>query len=329
MLQVGPTPRTVAPMKRFLVCSADIERLLHASLCRRRLPDAFLYADEHCAREWLALDDSSDFPVAQRLTDLLIREAALLRRHCSWCDHLLGLGVGDASKERFLCGKLHITSATVFDVGEAFVDLGMKALAQHCRRVDGVVGLFEHIDAGLRTWRGPTLITMLGNTFCTYDAPEMLGRLAAVTAPGDRLLLDAHLVDEHADTDALRRIEHTYRSRQNVRFNLAPLVRRGLPPDAARFSLHLRKATTPGGVAWQTHKTITFERDSTLRCGDASVQFTRGEKLEGGCTYVYPLRTLRLLIEQNGFAISAECLSEKSDNALLVLRRYLAKETTS
>lgn len=328
MLQVAST-RTVAPMKRFLVCPGDIERLLHASLCRRRLPDAFLYADEHCAREWLALDDSSEFPVAQRLTHLLVRETALLRRHCSWCGHLLGLGVGDASKERFLCRKLHITTATVFDVGEAFVDHGMQVLAQNCRRVEGVVGLFEHIDASLRSWRGPTLITMLGNTFCNYDASELLGRLVTVTEPGDRVLIDAHLVDEHADTDALRRIERTYRSRQNARFNLAPLVQRGMPPDAARFSLHLRKTTTPGGAAWQTHKTITFERDCGIRCGDASVQLNRGDTLEGGCTYVYPLRTLRLLVEQNGFAISAECLSANGDNVLLVLRRYLTKETSS
>ncbi|MBD3240415.1 MAG: hypothetical protein GF331_07505 [Chitinivibrionales bacterium] len=316
-------------MKTTLVTAADLERMLYAAMRGGRLPDAFLYADEHCAREWLALDRSSSFTVAQRLSDLLLREEALLRRHCSWCEHLFGLGVGDAAKERFLCEKLNITNATVFDVGEAFVDHGMQVLAQQCRRVDGIVGMFEHLAPHLRTWRGPGLVTMLGNTFCNYDAPQLLCVLASITEPDDRVLIDAHLVDESADTDILRRIEQTYRSRQNARFNLAPLTRRGLAPQAARFSLHLRKTTTPGGAAWRTHKTITIERDSVIRCGGDSLKLTTGATLEGGCTYLYPLRTLRLLIEQNGFAISAECLSEDADNVLLVLRRYQTKETPS
>lgn len=302
--------RACARLRR-LVDAAELDRRLGERLRRRRLPDAFLYVGEDGAGNWLALDASREFDVASRLTELLRRAAGDVAGRVPAGAALLAIGAGDGAKERLLLEALAPRGTRRYvtaDVSEPMVARALDAVADLDVEATGVVAFCEDLP-GFRDEAGsPALMCLLGNNVCNYEPDALLGLLGRACGPEDAVLFDCHLLP--ADGAARRRwrehVEQAYRSPANVRFNLGPLVRRGLDPDRAEFRLDLVRAQTPAGPAVRTRKEIRILDDASLDVPGGPVALRAGETFEMGFTYKYELGQVRRLLARHGFEVRAE-----------------------
>jgi uncharacterized SAM-dependent methyltransferase len=300
-----------------------LEQRLKYHLERRRLPDAFLYVGDSGTRNWLALESSKRFPVAAALTTLLQEHAGALARQTAHCRAVVSIGAGDAQKELLLLRELLRYSRPVchiVDVSRPLVEAALYTLRCLGLETRGVAAFCEDLDHLSPHWGRPTLLCLLGNNFSNYDPAFLLRLIGRNLAAADALLLDASLLPEQQqDVNAwVREVETVYHSPENVRFNTAPLVTRGLDPESCRFELKLIRVTHPWGEIWRTQKRIHLLRPGRVHCGPATVTFAAGDVIEMGFTYKYRLSQLRDCLGRHGFRVADSRTDETGRNALLL-----------
>jgi hypothetical protein len=137
------------------------------------------------------------------------------------------------------------------------------------------------------------------------------------------------LPDQLEDLDKWAQdVEAVYNSPQNVRFNVAPLVTRGMDPAACRFELKLITINSPAGPIYRTRKRIHITRPAIVRCGAQAVYLTPGETIEMGFTYKYRLSQLHQCLDENGFGI-VESWPDRTGGNIIILAQTRTKETES
>lgn len=310
-----------------LLTPEDLTAQLAAAVRSRRLPDHFLYVGRTGATNWLDLSRSDDFPIAARLTDLLRRSLDDVARSAPAGSTLIGIGVGDGSKERMVLDALVprglVDRYIAIDISSGLVDEAVRNASGAGAETTGVVALCEDLARLRRYWQPPAVICLLGNNFCNYVAPDLLATVHAQMAPGDLFIFDCHLCpeDEAARAAWAAGVERAYQSPQNAAFNLAPLVEHGLAPDAARFELSLVAEDSPEGPVYRTRKRITILRDSVLTFGPQTVALAEGDALSMGFTYKYTAAQVRAAVARSRLACLAERRSDDGDNLLLIITR--------
>ncbi len=311
---------------KVLVTDEALERKLRLHLERRELPDAFLYTGSHGAANWLALESNRRFPVASTLTTLLKERAGAVAERARPCRDVVSIGAGDARKEHLLLLEFLRFSRPVchiVDISRAMVDEALRNLAPLGLDTRGVVAFCENLDVLSPAWRRPVLFCLLGNNFCNYHPADLLPLLGGNLGPADRFLLDSSLLPGNVEDVGpwRRQIEEIYNSPENVRFNIAPLVRRGADLESCRFELQLTSVDTPWGQTYRTEKRIHVMKPTAVRCGTEVVTLRAGDTVEMGFTYKYRLPQLVACLATYGFDLVARWSDPGEGNALLLTRK--------
>jgi uncharacterized SAM-dependent methyltransferase len=316
-----------------LVNDEALERQLKRHLDRRELPDAFLYTGDIGAHNWLTLEASDRFPIASALTDLMEEHAASIAERVGARRSVVSIGAGDAQKEKILLARLAAYARPVchmIDISSRMVDEAIENLGGLGLELRGAVAFCEDIDTLAPYWDRPLLLCLLGNNFCNYDPSALLSLIHRNLGGADVFLFDCNLLpDRLEDIDRwVHEMEAVYNSPENVQFNIAPLVTRGVDPDACEFSLKLITVNSPAGPIYRTRKQIHLTRPAIVHCGNQLVHIAAGETIEMGFTYKYRLDQLRQCLIDNGFE-TLETWPDRSGDNVIVLTRTKIEETES
>ncbi len=309
-----------------LVSRDELEERLRLYLEQRLMPDYFLYLGDSGSQSWLDLSESDEFPVASRLTDLLIASLPRLTPRLPTRFDMASIGVGGGEKERLLLEHLEpgrIGRYYAVDVSSHLVDLALGAVEGTATEKTGVVAFLEDLPRLRTLWRSPVLLCLLGNNLCNYEPDYIFELVREQLGPEDLFLLDCHLLAEEQDNSkaATQRIHSAYCSEANTRFNTSPLLERGLAPEDCRFCLELVTASTRLGSACRTSKRIEILRDTEIRCNGRRVSMRAGDTIEMGFTYKYTSSQVRDNLRYYGFEECEWVLSTDEENLLALLRR--------
>lgn len=309
-----------------MVNTHGLELMLKEFLEQRLLPDSFLYICEQGKANWLALESSKQFPIASSLTELLHDNVGSIAMHARNASTLVSIGAGDAKKEFILLTELLKTtslSCQVVDVSSQMVDRAMETLNSLAIDVHGIVGFCENMEMFAHYWEHPILLCLLGNNFCNYDPAKLLGQVSKNLNAKDLFLFDCHLFSgDQQDEELWRRdIEEIYNSPENAKFNIAPLVSRGMTPDSCCFELKLIKVNSPWGLIYRTSKQINIIKHAMVQCGSDTVAFSPGDIIQMGFTYKYRMDQLSAYLQKYNFDIVQSWLNPAGDNVILLVRK--------
>jgi len=321
MLQIG------GPLDKIeLISSEALEARLGQCLKERYMPDYFLYLGGSGVGNWLTLTDAKEFPVASRLTDPLRDSLPAITPHLPGRFDLVSIGVGGGEKERMLLEALasqHAITYVAVDISSEMVDEALNSVAGIDVDKVGVVGFGEDLEVLRQFWNPPVLLCLMGNNFCNYDSDQLLGSVGGQLESCDLFLFDCHLFTAQPGCEEVGkdRIEETYRTELNVRFNIEPLLRRGLGADDCVFHLDLLPSETRLGTVYRTSKRIEILRDTTLSCGSTRVSLAVGDSIRLGFTYKYTEEQVGRYLEQCGFEQVERFLSADGENLLTLVKK--------
>ncbi len=308
---------------------------LEADLCEnitdRRMPDFFLYTGDEGAKNWLRLDRAREFPVARRLTVLLENSMPALLPFLPRAPTLVSIGVGSGEKERIVLEELVAACSPVYypvDVNARMVQVALDAVRHLSIEKTGIVGRLSDLDRVVHNWRPPVVLCLLGNTFSNFEPDDILSWVSRSIGADGLFMFDCSLLGPGGVTESAReRIERTYRSRRNVRFNLNPLIRRGLRPGDVRFDLKLVPAMTSAGMVYRTSKNIYVCKNCAVQFREKSVSLQAGEVIRLGFTYKYTAEQVDTLVKRAGLTVLALHRSDDDENILLLARKSTQEDS--
>ncbi|MFW5698862.1 MAG: L-histidine N(alpha)-methyltransferase [Planctomycetota bacterium] len=299
-----------------------IEASLRHWLERHHLPDWLLYTGTQGSQRWLELSDSSVFTIAEDLTRLLAAQVGELAPRIAQHASLISVGTGSGRKEAHLLAALSRRACRHYiavDLSPSMLDLAMEAVAQLPLSVQPVLGRSEHLGAVLEGVPAPRLICVLGNHFSNYHADDFLALLEPHLTPEDRLLIDARIIPPQASRVWTERTAAAYSSPANRRFNLGPLVDRGVDPAACTFELALIGPADEPKQPLRTAKSIQIESDQVVQFADGPTHtLPAGELLSMDFTHLHTRSSLRQCFARNGWTIHHEHLSRGGGQMLLL-----------
>lgn len=309
-----------------LVSKEELETRLRVSLEQRQMPDYFLYLGDSGVRNWLSLSSSQEFPVASRLTELLRQSLPSIARHLSGRLDVVSIGAGSGEKERMLLEALMPRCELAYyavDISSEMVDEALNTVADIDVEKTGVVAFMEDLAALRQLWNPPVLLCLLGNNFCNYAPDYLLETVHSQLEPDDLFLFDCHLFPAQRGSEKSGReyVERVYRSPLNMRFNIDPLVQRGLEPGDCAFHLDLQPAETAVGTVYRTSKWLEIFKDSIISCGPNRVSLFAGDTIRLGFTYKYTREQVQGCLQQHDFKNVELFLSPDGGNMLTLVRK--------
>ncbi len=306
----------------------ELESKFCEYLKQRQMPDYVLYLGDSGVKNWLDLDSSAEFTVASSLTELLRSSLPAITRHLPGRPELVSIGVGSGEKEKILLQNLaeHGVSAyCAVDISSEMVDRALAAVAALNIGKTGLVAFLEDLARIKQFWTPPVLLCLLGNNFSNYDPDYLLETVHAQLQHDDLFLFDCQLLPAQQENQGRKQIEQMYHSQLNVRFNLDPLVRRGMNPDDCIFHLELLPVQTGAGTVQRTRKWLEILKDTTLECGQNSIFWKAGDTITmGGFTYKYTRPQVQNYLRQHSFQEMELFLSPDERNLLALVRKSQA-----
>lgn len=309
--------------KIVLIGEEELEKRLKASLEKRSLPDCFLYVGQSGASGWLALDRSPGFGVATRLAKLLKFGFPNMAQSIYGTFDVVSIGVGEGLKERVVMRSLgweNVRDYIAVDVSSGLVDAALEAVSDMRLTARGVVAMLEDLEAVSRYWSEPALLCLLGNNLCNYEPGQVLSLFRASMGPEDLLLFDCCLINGFEEKEKREEAISEYLTPENVEFNLAPLLSRGVPSDALEFKLELREQETTEGVVLKTRKWIDVLQSCTVKTGEGEVRLTAGDVLTMGFTYKYTKEQVERMLSRWGFEMIDRYICPAGCNLLVLVR---------
>lgn len=326
-----PDRRLTSTSERIdLVSDADLELRLEQCLRKKSLPDYFLYLGHQGVDNWLDLDRSAEFPIAERLSDLLRDNIGILIKQLPAVVDMVSIGAGDGKKELMILQQLYDGARQVsyfaVDISREMVDEALKAVENIPIETTGITSFGENLYEIGQIWNQPVLLCFLGNNFCNYDPNFLLTSINEVLTNEDYFLFDCHLKpEEDPGQQWQEKVKKAYRCDRNIQFNIGPLVRRGLDPKHCRFSLDLLPLETKTGNVMRTRKKIEILERTVLLCNGRDIVFEPGDDINMGLTYKYTLGQVRMYLEFYGFHITDEVTNSDNTNAILLAKRQNRK----
>ena len=309
-----------------LVTKAELEARLYACLQQRQMPDCFLYLNKSGVRNWFTLSNSEEFPVASQLTELLRQSLPSIAEHLSSRFDLVSIGVGSGEKERMLLEVLvqwGVPTYYAVDISSEMVNQALNAVADMNVERTGLVAFLEDLALLRLFWNPPVLLCLLGNNFCNYDPDFILENVHAQLQCDDLFLFDCALfpVQQQGRDWGREQVERIYRSQLNVRFNISPLVQRGMDADSCVFHLNLLPMETSLGNIYRTNKWLEIIKDITVSCGPNKVLLTAGDTISLGFTYKYTRPQIQGYLRRHGFQEMGLFLSPDEHNLLALVQK--------
>lgn len=313
--------------KVVLLTDERLEEMLLENLRKGFMPDCFLYVGESGARRWLDLAASKEFPIVARLTDLLETSSLAVSAFFSGAVDLVSVGVGSGEKDKLLLERLISTCDIKYvgvDVSSRLLNEAMKRLRRTGVEKTGIVARFEDIGKFEEYWQASVLLCMLGDSFSNFDPERVLRLVRKHLGPGDAFLFDCSLLPlNRSNGDAgdafVEQVEKIYGSEVNRKFNIAPLVDRGIDPESCRFSIELKTVKTPTGNVLKTSKRLEVLEDSTISSDSGEVRLKTGDTLKMGFTYKYRADQVRALLKRYHFDELALFFSPDGENLLALV----------
>ncbi len=308
-----------------LVTKDELEIKLCECLEQRHLPDPFLYLGDSGVKNWLTLGSSPEFTIASQLTDLLRQSLPSIAEHFSGRFDMVSIGVGNGEKERMLLEALVPRGMPTYyavDISSEMVDQALNTVADIDVEKTGVVAFLEDLVRLRQLWNSPVLLCLLGNNFSNYDPDYLLETVHVQLQCDDLFLFDCHLfpTQRGGQGQGQEQEEQMYHSQLNVRFNIDPLVQRGMDPDSCAFHLDLLPIETSLGTIYRTRKWIEILKDSAVSCGPNKVWLKAGETISMGFTYKYTRSQVQGYLRWHSFQ-EIRLLSSPDDHNLLALIR--------
>jgi len=309
-----------------LITGDELEIKFQKCMEQRQMPDYFLYLGDSGVRNWLALSNSEEFPVASLLTDLLRQSVSSIMQHIPSKFDLVSIGVGSGEKERILLEAIiqkSVVSYYAVDISSQMVDEALNTVADINVDKTGLVAFMEDLPVLRQFWNPPVLLCLMGNNFCNYDPDYLLETVRGQLESNDLFLFDCHLFPGQREDgeSGEEQVERVYRSQLNVRFNIDPLAQRGLEPDNCVFHLDLLPMKVSLGTVYRTSKWLQILKDSTVSCGSSGVSLAAGEILHLGFTYKYTCQQIQSCLQHHGFQWVELLLSNEGDNLLALVRK--------
>jgi len=236
--------------------------------------------------------------------------------------------VGRGEKERMLLEALVEQGAPSYfpvDISSQMVDEALNTVADIDVNKTGVVAFMEDLASLRQFWNPPILLCLLGNNFCNYDPDYLLEMVYGQLEGDDLFLFDCHLLPARLGRE---QVEQVYRSQLNVRFNIDPLVQRGLDPYSCLFYIDLLPTKTSLGTVYRTRKRIQILKDTTISCGPNKVSLEAGDTINLGFTYKYTRPQVEGYLPRHGFEQLELFLSADGCNLLVLVRKRPPKEGT-
>lgn len=316
--------------KIVLIKDEELEERFYENLKRHKLPDYLLYLGAAGVKNWLTLDRSEKFTVAAQLTELLRESMPSLGQLIPPGLNVVSIGVGSGEKERIILEELIRKGDLVYypvDISTQMVDTALETVRDLPVETIGLVGFFDDMHVLKRFWRFPILLCMLGNNFCNYEPDYVLNTAYENLHEDDLFLFDCHLFPTTENKESIRReIEAVYRSRENVSFNIDPLLRCGVDPENVEFQLDLLPTQTAWGSVYRTHKRLHIREDTSITCGSGTVNFRAGDTIPLGFTYKYTADQVEALLKAYQFTVLTMFLSSDRSNLLALTRKQSQKE---
>ncbi|MCX5771760.1 MAG: L-histidine N(alpha)-methyltransferase [Candidatus Hydrogenedentes bacterium] len=301
-----------------LVTTEYLEEHLYRALERRRMPDYVPFLDDGAVHNWLALNHSARFHLAGSLTAFLEQSLPYLAEHFVPELNLVSFGAGDGRKERILLRSLlRIGSPSYYsiDISSPMIDATLNAIADIPVEKTALLAFFEDLPIINRLWCHPALLCLLGNSISTYGVEPSLATVRAGLEPPDLFLFDCRLLTQDAG-----QLEDAMASPENVRFQTAPLVKRGLEPDAVEFIIRVVAAPTPAGPVRRVDQSVRLVRHAVVTFDHGSVSLYPGDEVVLASTCQYTLDQVRHFIDRSPLAIVEQHVAPARDNAIFMLR---------
>ncbi|WP_440945739.1 L-histidine N(alpha)-methyltransferase [Methanosarcina sp. T3] len=316
------------------------EEKLYESLKKYELPDYLLYTGAGGANNWLKLDGSRTFPVARQLKIMLEENVASIVRFIPACMSLVSVGVGSGEKERILLEELikknrnekpesEKVSIRYYpvDINSQLVDLALEKVKDLPVEKKGIVGLIEDMPLLKKHWHLPVLFCILGNTFCNYEPEFILKLVHENLEQGDLFFFDANLLPTQGSGEeaqaARKSILGTYASRENMLFNMYPLLHYGMAPEDFDFELLLAQVDSRIGALCRTRKSLNILKDSEIRIGEETISFKEGDVIRMGFTYKYTYDQVLDFLDICGFDVLKDFLSEDRTNVMVLAKKRI------
>lgn len=327
-----------------LINEKDLVEKLYENLKRHELPDYLLYMGNEGAKNWLTLDKSRAFPVAQSLKTLLEENIVPLVKFIPSNMNLVSMGVGDGEKERILLKELirkklaemtpisaekHPIRYYPVDVNSQMVEIALENVRELPVEKKGIVSFIEDLHTLKNFLRPPLLISILGNTICNYEPDFILKLVLENLDSGDLFLFDAQIIpspDRGNDVHfAKKSIVGAYASKENALFNMYPLLQYGIAPDDFDFELLLAPVESRIGKKrsslYRTKKTLYILKDTSVEVGSRTVTFKEGDTIRMGFTYKYTFDQLENYLDVWGFEILKAVLSNDRTNTIILAKK--------
>lgn len=335
---LGQTPEQEE--KIITISEKGPEEKLYESLIKYELPDYLLYTGAGGAHNWLKLDGARTFPIARQLKIMLEENVASIVRFIPTCMSLVSVGVGSGEKERILLEELikknrkeKKASEKVsiryypIDINSHFVDLALEKVKDLPVEKKGIVGFIEEMPLLKKHWHLPVLFCILGNTFCNYE-PEFILRLVHENLEqGDLFFFDANLLPTQGSGEDAQSgrtsILGTYASRENVLFNMYPLLQYGMAPEDFDFELSLAQVDSRIGALCRTRKSLNILKDAEISIGKETICFKEGDVIQMGFTYKYTYEQVLAFLDIFGFDVLKPFLSEDRTNVMILAKKRI------
>lgn len=302
-----------------LVTREYVEHAICRALEQRILPDYGPFFGDDGVQNWLALEASGSMPFSRRLTTFLKRSLPYFAEHFIPEFSLVSIGAGDGTKDRILFESLlHIGNPSYYsiDISSGMIDTALNSVADLNAQKTGLVGFFEDLPILKRLWCPPVLLCLLGNKFSDYNGDYVLSLVRAELEPPDLFLFDARLFREDDEEYG-----ECFASPSYVRFQLAPLIRRGLNPGAVEYVVSSMCEELAVGPVRRVDRTLRILRETVVAFNTGSVSLLPGERVELGSTYQYTLEQIREFVCRNRLSLVEQHVDQHYEHALFMLRR--------
>lgn len=301
-----------------LVTHEYLEDQLRRALERRSLPGYAPFLDDDGVRNWMAAEYAERLTVVADPAVFLKNSLPYLIEHFIPELSLVSIGVGNGRKERLLLESLlRIGSPSYYsiDISSPMIDAALNTVADINVEKTALVAFFQDLPILNRLWCHPSLLCLLGNTFSTYGAEYVLSAVRAELEPNDLFLFDCRLSSRDAPG-----IEQIISSPARVRFQIAPLIKRGLEPSAAEYVVTVVSAPTPDGPARRVDLSLRLLRQTVVNFATGPVVIDAGESIRLGSTWQYTAAQVRCFIHRSGLSIVEQHVAPTQDTALFMLR---------
>jgi uncharacterized SAM-dependent methyltransferase len=293
--------------KTELIKDKDLKKLLYTSLKERKLPDFLLYIGQNGAENWINLVKSTNFSYAKQQKQKLQKNIPNILKSIPYKINIVSIGVGTGEKESIIIQELVKKSSLKYypiDMNSNFVDLALKKVDDLSIEKKGFVGFIEDLDIIKTYWEKPIMLCIFGNTFCNFKPKFILNKIKEIIDENDFFLIELNIAPNNVNEKNFRKeFNKFYKSKENIKFNIQPIVNLGIPLEDIEFNIDLIPQKSATGILYKSHKSIKILKNNKISIDSHSIDFKSGDIIKMGFTYKYNINQITSLLTNSGFLI--------------------------